>query len=255
MSTTLILLALAVLPVVVLLIYVYRKDKFSREPFGMLLKAFLFGCLAIVPAIFLELFLDSSYESIFGYGHSYVIGGLYDGFVVAGFSEELVKFLLLFLAVWWSRHFNEYFDGIVYSVFVSLGFACIENISYVLGQGDFMVAVTTSVMRMLLSVPGHFLFAVAMGYYFARAKFDVEKRTEYLLKALFVPVFLHGTFDALLMITDALPEYSNILSWGLYILFIYFDIKMWKAGMRRLRRLQMRSEVQFIENLPVDEEE
>ena len=248
-----IILALAFLPVAILLIYIYRKDKHEKEPLGKLLVVFLLGCVAIVPAIILELLLSGIYSSLSI--DAPFIEGIYNGYVVAGFSEELTKYLLLLLVVWRSSHFNEYFDGIVYSVFLSLGFACIENIAYVFGTESFSAAITTSVMRMLLSVPGHFLFAVAMGYYLARAKFEPDKRSEFRRKALWIPVFLHGTFDALLMVPEALPEYAGILTLGLYALFIFFDIKMWKLGMRRLRRLQLRSELQFLENLPADENE
>ena len=91
-----------------------------------------------------------------------VANGLYTGYIVAGFSEELWKLLLLMWVIWRSPHFDEYFDGIVYAVYLSLGFACVENIGYVL-QGDDQMF--TALMRGVLAVPAHFLFAVTMGYY------------------------------------------------------------------------------------------
>ena len=132
------LLAIAVLPVLVLAIVVYSGDKYGKEPFGMLLKAFLFGALTIPPAAFMEQILSMFTPAM------PVLSAVYTGFVVAGSSEELWKLLFLLLAIWGSRHFDEYYDGVVYACFVSLGFACFENVSYVFGQGTFVDAISSS---------------------------------------------------------------------------------------------------------------
>ena len=227
-----ILLVLAVLPVVVLAVYVYVQDKQQKEPVGMLLKAFLFGILSILPAILLETVL-----ALFTPGVP-VADGLYTGFVVAGFSEELCKLVMLRWAVWKSRAFDEYFDGIVYATFVSLGFACVENIQYVFLQDTFYSSLSTGAMRALLSVPGHFLFGVVMGYFFALARFEPSHRSLNLTLALIAPMLLHGTFDALLMVPDNMSLKSNGLHATLFVAFICFDLWMWKIGKKRLRRLQ-----------------
>ena len=235
------ILFLAVFPVFLLSIYIYHKDKFEKEPFGMLVKVFLFGCLSTIPAVLLEAFL-MSFSNVFGNG--IVLGSAYHGFVVAGFSEELCKLLLLTFAVWRSRHFNEYFDGIVYAVYVSLGFACVENIMYIF-QNDTMVEILyTGITRAVLSVPAHFLFGVAMGYYFALIKFEPEKKFSHIAKTLFVPLALHGTFDTLLFIYSSISNERPIIALALFGLFIFFDIKMWKLGKRKMRNMQMKSELQ-----------
>ena len=154
------LIAIAVLPVLVLAFVVYRQDKYEKEPIGKLIKAFIFGALAILPAVLLEGMLSRFVPPI------PVVSGAYMGFVVAGCSEELCKLVMLYWAVWKSQEFNEYFDGIVYACFVALGFACFENLGYVMGQESFSEAMVTGSVRALLSVPGHFLFGVMMGYYF-----------------------------------------------------------------------------------------
>lgn len=91
MTEQIIMLALAVLPVIVLAVFIYRKDKFEKEPLKMLVRAFLFGCLSVLPAIFLESFLSSLYTGFGGDSLPGVFSGLYNGFVVAGSSEELSK--------------------------------------------------------------------------------------------------------------------------------------------------------------------
>ena len=238
MTENVILISLAILPVIVLAIFIYRKDKFEKEPLRMLAKAFFFGCLSVIPAILIEQALALGF---FYMGGEYVSGfvtGIYNGFIVAGCSEELCKLALLALAVWKAPDFNEYFDGIVYATFVALGFAGIENLMYVFRQETFEVSLMTGGVRAILSVPGHFLFAVVMGYYFALAKFNPDKRRQNLFKAFFYPMLLHGTFDALLMIPEAMGEDGTWLSAVLFPVFIFFDVKLWKVAMRHLKGLQ-----------------
>ena len=237
----------AVLPVVLLLFFIYRKDKLNPEPLGKLLLTFFVGCLSVLPASIMEGLLVPMVPSD---ETMPVLNGLLTGYVVAGFSEELCKLLLLMLVIWRSRHFDEYFDGIVYAVFLSLGFACVENISYVMGGDDSM---SIAITRGLLAVPAHFLFAVTMGYYLSLAKFDPAGRRSHLLKALFFPVLLHGTYDALLMVSDNLEgvesALSVVISGALFILFVVFDIKMWRWGLKRIKRLQERSQEQDCDRL------
>ena len=237
------MLALAVLPALFLSIFIYRKDTVEKEPLGTLAKAFFMGMVSCVPAVLLEMFL-SAFDP-----QAPVLSGLWNGFVVAGFSEELCKLLLLSLAVWRSREFNEYFDGIVYACYVSLGFACVENIGYVFASGDLAAALSTGVVRALLSVPGHFLFGVVMGYYFGLAKFEPAKRERNLTKALLYPLVLHGTFDALLMIPESVAgPMQSVIAGVLFVAFVWFDIKLWKIGIRRMREMQQLSEQQSNDN-------
>lgn len=232
MTMNIYLIAIAVLPVIILAIAVYRQDKYEKEPIGKLIKAFIFGALSILPAALIESFLVMFTPNI------PVVSGVYTGYVVAGASEELCKLLLLTLAIWRSKEFDEYLDGIVYSCFVALGFACFENLSYVFGQASFTDAMVTGSVRAVLSVPGHFLFGVMMGYYFALAKFDPERRGKYFLLAFVVPMLLHGTFDSLLMIPESMEMGSETVAVVLFIVLIWFDIKMWKWGTRRVNHLQ-----------------
>ena len=238
MTENVILISLAILPVIVLAIFIYRKDKFEKEPLRMLAKAFFFGCLSVIPAILIEQALQLGFFYMGGEYMSGFVTGIYNGFIVAGCSEELCKLALLALAVWKAPDFNEYFDGIVYATFVALGFAGIENLMYVFRQETFEVSLMTGGVRAILSVPGHFLFAVVMGYYFALAKFNPDKRRQNLFKAFFYPMLLHGTFDALLMIPEAMGEDGTWLSAVLFPVFIFFDVKLWKVAMRHLKGLQ-----------------
>lgn len=231
-----ILLALAVLPVVVLASYIYKKDKYEKEPLKMLMLAFFLGILAIPLDLLLVGFINGVWEgeTVF-----------YDAFWEAGIPEEFCKWLLFMLVIWKNHNFNEFFDGIVYACFISLGFACIENIMYVFGNESFGGAFHTGVVRALLSVPGHFLFAVIMGYFLGMAKFKPEQRTKYLILSMICPMLAHGIFDYLLMLSSAFSE--NNLGWMgtiLFIFFIYLDVKMWKIGLRQIARMQENTRIE-----------
>lgn len=234
------LLCLSILPVIVLLVYIYHNDKYEKEPLGMLVKALLFGSLSVIPAIFME----QAMEQLNVYNNTPVVGGIFEGFCVAGFCEELCKLALLWLCVWHNRNFNEYFDGIVYASCVALGFAGIENIGYVFSSSDFSSAFHTGVTRAILSVPAHFLFGVVMGYYFALAKFNKRQRLLNIFLAFLIPMLLHGTFDSLLMIPEKMGEGAETVSSLLFIIFIWFDIRLWKIGRNRLTILQKKTEEQ-----------
>jgi len=209
------LLILALAPVVIILVYVYIRDKYEREPIGFLLKALLVGMLIVIPVIFVEDFL-SGFSNLFpGLLHA-----AYDGFVVAAFTEELFKFIAFMWLIWNNKNFNEKFDGIVYAVFISLGFAAVENVMYVFSNGA-----GVAYLRAFTAVPAHALFAVAMGYHLALAKFDVGEKSQHLFKAMLYAVLLHGFYDFILMSQNTY----------LLLLFIPFIIYMWYIGFKRMK--------------------
>ena len=148
--------------------------------------------------------------------------GAWHAFAVAGFTEELFKFIALYLLIWRNPNFNEKFDGIVYAVFVSLGFAMVENIMYVL-EGGHQVALS----RAWTAVPAHAVFGVAMGYYFGIAHMYEELRKPYLRKAFIVPFMLHGVYDFILMAGSPI----------LLSLFLPFLIYLYISGLKRMKTI------------------
>ena len=161
------LLVLAVLPALELMIYVYRKDRVEREPLGLLLLLCLGGCISVVPTMICELMAESVLLSAFGDTLSFIVA---DNFLGVALIEEGWKLVFLILIAWSSRHFTHFFDGIVYAVFVSLGFALVENIFYVGGEETIGDAIALAGSRGLLSVPLHAFCGVFMGFFFSRAK-------------------------------------------------------------------------------------
>ncbi len=205
-------LVAALAPVVIILFYVYFRDKYEKEPLGLLLMSILAGAIIVLPVILVEQ-LISSMNPFSESGSLKIAYAAYDGFLVASLVEESFKFLALYLLLWNNKNFNEKFDGIVYAVFISLGFAAVENVMYV-SQGGLNVAL----VRALTAVPAHALFGVRMGYFTGIARMYPELRKSYLFMAFFYPFMLHGFYDFILMAESA----WLLLLFVPYIVFLYF---------------------------------
>ena len=211
------LINLSLAPAVICLLYVYVRDKYEKEPVGLLVAAVSGG----VAAAFLVLFCGS-FLKFFEPKKSLLLKNIYTVFVSSAGIEELMKFILLVLIPWRSKNFNEHFDGIVYGAFVALGFAAVENVIYVLSPtlGGF----NTAIKRAVYSVPGHGLFGVSMGYYYAFAKFSTQKRKKYLFLSFFVPWLLHSAYNGILI----------FLSDFYLAVFIPYLIFLWENGFKKM---------------------
>ena len=206
----------ALLPAVALCIYVFLKDRVEKEPVGLLLGLFLLGAVSCFPAIFLEL----AFSGLFGgigesaenaQGIARYLSVAWENFVGVALVEEACKWVILYLVTRNSKHFDSLFDGIVYAVFVSLGFAALENVLYAFGFG-----MGTTLTRAFTSIPGHMFFGVMMGYYYSwwhaqkiAQNYERELRASGIIggarsqfrpgtllwRSLLYPVFLHGMYD------------------------------------------------------------
>lgn len=202
----------AVLPVIILCSFIYKKDS-HREPFSLLMKIFIYGFLLVFPVLFVELALEALFEleenanAIMIFIHT---------FVTVAIVEEGFKWLITKKYGYDNKEFDEVYDIIVYAVFASLGFACVENIIYVFSYG-----LLNALLRALLSIPGHMCFAVVMGYFLAQAKTAQINGNQDLVKknmmfSLLLPSLFHTIYDTLLAVkTDSA-----------IILFFVFDITM-----------------------------
>lgn len=239
------LVCAALFPAVTLCIYVFIKDRVEKEPIGLLLALLGLGCLSCFPAGEIEGLLFGIIEDVFA-PFSKEVGGeivleshifkIYNAckyFIGVALVEEGLKFLVLYFVTRKNKNFNSLFDGIIYAVFVSLGFAGLENIFYVLDYGWM-----NAVMRGIMSVPGHMFFGVLMGYYYsfwhmcekAKEKERALKKAglitanaaefsgkRYLWLAVVIPVLTHGLYDYCCTIGGIL---STIGLYG-FVLFLY----------------------------------
>ncbi len=183
---------------------------------GLLMKALAAGAIITIPIILIEVGLDKIIVL-----ENTIAKAFYDGFIVAAFTEELFKFLAFYLIIWKNRNFNELFDGIIYAVFISLGFAAVENFFYVFGGGGGI-----GVLRAFTAVPAHALFGITMGFYFGLARFNEDKSSKYLWLAFFMPFLLHGFYDFFLMSENG---------WLLFT-FLPFFIFLWIAGFKKMKK-------------------
>ena len=202
---------LAATPALLLLRYYYRQDRERPEPKGLVVRIFLLGIAATFVAIPLEL-LMSVFQGLFA--DFPLLTALFKAFVVAALVEEYLKLTIVRVFAYRNRNFDEIMDGVVYTVVASLGFACMENILYVMGG-----TIGTALIRAVTAIPLHATASGLMGYYIGRAKFAESPRTERALinRGLRIGIFVHGTYDFLLF---AAPVLGPWLLAGLFPLLL-----------------------------------
>ena len=221
----------ALLPVFLVFWYVYSKDKHEREPLALVLKIFFFGALFSPVCIPIERALDNVIWYWFGY--DYTLYELIENVIGVGLVEETVKLTVFMIFIWKNKEFNFRYDGIVYAVAASLGFAALENVMYVISYGT-----AISIPRAIFSIPGHAAFAIFMGFFLSRAKHWALRGIGFftilaLLFAIAIPTIIHGIYDFLL--SDAIQ-----LTPQKYIFFLFVFILDWLSW--RILRHEFRTD-------------
>ncbi len=217
------MLVAAVAPGVALLSYFYLKDRYDPEPISHVLRLFIFGVLLVFPVMVLQWALLQGLGS-----HPLVFS-----FVTSALPEEFFKWFIVYFLIFQHSTFDEPYDGIVYAVAVSLGFATMENVLYaLLSPMDF----SQLLQRAFLPVSGHAMFGVMMGYHFGSAKFVRGKYRKHLALALLLPLFWHGVFD-----------YTLTVSGGNWIWFMLPLMSfLWLRSMWKVRRANESSSLRLL---------
>lgn len=238
---TILMAVAALLPAVILLIFIYKKDRVEKEPVWLLLLLLVGGALICYPAAWLEELIAIPIDGIFsnaGYvqdgvtylgGFAYRLYQLLSNFIGVALVEEGLKWIVLFLVTRKNKNFNSYFDGLIYAVCVSLGFAALENIKYV-----FLFGWANAALRAVTAVPGHMFDGVIMGMFYTEwnvfrkalalekqgkkeGAIRIEKFTDVpkskLLLSIIVPVLTHGFYDYCC-------EIGSVLSMIVFIAFL-----------------------------------
>lgn len=213
----------ALLPVFLILRYIYTLDKIEREPIGFVFKVLIYGAIFSIPCAGIESFLSTVIESL--YDTETIRFAWVDNTVGVALVEEFSKWLVFMILVWKNENFDYRYDGIVYAVSASLGFAALENILYVISFGS-----GVSIGRAIFAIPGHTTFGVFMGYYLSRAKhFSLQHKSirESICKimSLVLPMIIHGCYDFLL--SDQVDAAGYQYIFYLYVLFL--DLWAWKV--------------------------
>jgi RsiW-degrading membrane proteinase PrsW (M82 family) len=207
---TLIYVVAALLPAVFLMRYIYKKDMIEKEPPALLFKLLLGGCGAAFVAVILEQ-IGGYIINMFAYPSENMYAVVTA--IMVGLSEEFAKMFFLKRITWRNPEFNYRFDGLVYAVFVSLGFAALENVLYV-----FQYGLGVAASRAVLSVPAHMAFAVFMGSFYGRAKVcelynDPQSMKTNLWLGFLSAVILHSFYDACVMM-------DSDIAMGVFIIFV-----------------------------------
>lgn len=180
------LLLLALAPGAAIVLYIYLKDKHEREPLMLLLISFIYGALSTIATLAISLPL----EMLILTKEDDVVHQFVNAFFKVALVEEFSKFFFVRFILYRNKNFNEPFDGIVYAVMVSMGFATLENIVYV-----FQYGAVTGVLRMFTAVPAHATFGVLMGFFLGKAKFTHRKELWFSVLALAAATVFHGSYD------------------------------------------------------------
>ncbi|GGJ85821.1 protease PrsW [Lentibacillus kapialis] len=204
------LFSASIAPAFTLMAFFYLKDRFT-EPLSLMGKTFLFGALLVFPIMFIQYAFSAENlnENIF-----------IQSFFISGLLEEFFKWFVFMYIIFHHTDFDAHYDGIVYAVSISLGFATIENILYLFTNG-----IEYAFSRALFPVSSHALFGVMMGYHFGKAKMGTTHKNRHIILALFVPFLLHGTYNYML----------NIIASDWLILLIPFMIGLWFMALRRMK--------------------
>ena len=206
------LIYICLAPIVIILLTIYIKDKYEKEPVKLALTGTLYGIIISIPITFTEKYVMS-----FAPNQTSIYYPFYVSFIVASLVEEAYKYIILIFLVYKNNNYNEPFDGILYAVYISLGFATIENILYVFNP--VMGGLYTAIARAIFSIPAHAIFGIYMGYYLSKQKFLKHKIK---ILSLIIPIFIHGIYD-LLLFTNI--KYSNIFFIMFFVYIVFISLK------------------------------
>ncbi|KUP06598.1 protease [Bacillus coahuilensis p1.1.43] len=208
-----ILLSAGIAPGLAFLSYLYLKDDYDKETAKNIFFAFIYGALVTFPIMFIQSVL--AYEG-------FTFSPLTDAFIYSALLEEFFKWFILFFLIVSMIKLQDSYDGIVMGASVSLGFASAENFLYLLSNG-----IETAFGRALFPVSSHALIGIVMGYYIGKfaSKQTNPKEIQFLFLSLFIPVFLHGSYDYLIL--------THLKDWPYYVLpFMFF---LWWFALRKVK--------------------
>ncbi|ARF15461.1 glutamic-type intramembrane protease PrsW [Sporosarcina ureae] len=206
-----ILLTVAIAPALALFSYLYLRKQIAKEPSKTLFHAFIYGAIMTFPILFIQHVFEEEHVFTNDFFHNVLF---------TSSLEEFFKWIIIFILVYKTTEFEDAYDGILYGASVSLGFATVENILYLLSFG-----LDTAFIRALLPVSSHALFGVVMGYYFGKAKFSaVSEKAKWITVAFLAPFLLHVLYNSILFTYD----------YWLYLI-IPFMLFLWWFGLTRVK--------------------
>lgn len=221
------ILSAGIAPGLALLSYFYLKDKYDPEPISLVFKVFILGTLLVFPIMFIEYVIDVE---------NLINSNFIKSFITVGLLEEFFKWFILIYTVYQHVEFDEPYDGVVYGVAASLGFATAENVLYIFANG-----IEVAIGRALLPVSIHGLLGVIMGFYLGTGKFSTSIRRRCLTFSLLIPFLLHGTYDFII---------NSFVNWLLYI--VPFMAYLWWLALRKVKTARSFSSSERIDDKTIN---
>ncbi|WP_188453842.1 glutamic-type intramembrane protease PrsW [Virgibacillus oceani] len=204
------ILSAGIAPTLALMAFFYLKDRIA-EPLPLIIKMFIFGGLLVFPIMFIQYAFNA--EEI-------AQNNFIQSFFLIALIEEFFKWFIFIYIIYHHTEFDAHYDGIVYAVAISLGFATVENILYLITNG-----IEYAFTRALFPVSSHAIFGVIMGYYFGKSKMNQANNRKNIILALCIPFLLHGLYNYIL---------KTVTSEWLFLL-IPFMILLWMYGLRKVK--------------------
>ena len=154
---------------------------------------------------------------------------LFEAFVVAATVEETGKVACLYLLTRFSLGPRTRYGSFLYALHAATGFAIVENVMIMLHVPNFEVFTVRFVLRAYMASPMHLLAGGIVGYLWARRRFDAGSIG--LSGGLALAILVHGTYNALLLGIERLPESYT----GLVVAFAVVAIALPLCGVVLLR--------------------
>ncbi|MBX0356197.1 glutamic-type intramembrane protease PrsW [Halobacillus sp. Nhm2S1] len=205
------ILTAAISPAVAIMTFIYLSKRIELEPLPLIIRMFIIGVIMVFPIMFIQYAFET--ENVF---HSSFL----KSFFLVGLLEEFFKWFFLLFVAYRHSDFDHHYDGIIYGVAVSLGFATIENIIYIFQNG-----IEIAILRAVFPVSSHALFGIIMGFYMGKAKFRTNRSNWCLALGLSIPVGLHVIYDYIITVKE--------MTWMYWI--TPFMIILWLIGLRKIK--------------------
>ncbi len=230
---------LSVIPAFILAALIWYGDDVQREPLAPLAVTFLLGVLFAGFASLLNTALQPVFQLI------PVVGTVAFFFLEVGPVEETSKWLASRLYAYRTEYLTAAIDGAVFGAFAGLGFATIENFTYITNAlftaGKLpmsqlaSVVVGTAAQRSFVG-PGHVIYASFAGYYLGLAKGNPENRGPIIVKGLLIAVLIHATYDTLvtyLPLTGLTFIAFVVVYDGIFLVILYRKITTYRHKYRQ----------------------
>lgn len=182
-------LSFAVSPLIIVLSIVYLKFKFSIKSFKNITNAIIWGAVSVLLLVIANYLIDLIWQGNLRNMRRMA----FFVFVITAFSSEIAKFTVLRSAFFNLRSFQSPLGGIIYGVFISLGFSLVATVLYyynIIG----IHSKFTNLNLFLYTFPlASITLGTVMGFFVGMGKLRksgfIDSST-----AIFASTFFHGLF-------------------------------------------------------------